>query len=729
MRAIFSDGHDAAITEFTPAPSRRGFLKLAAAGGAGLTLSLTLDAPALAAAPPGSPPINPQAFIRIATDDTVTVLIKHLEMGQGTASGLAMVVAEELDADWGQMRIAFAPANAALYNNLAFGTVQGTGGSTGMANSFMQLRQAGAAARGMLVAAAAKLWQVPGAEITVSDGVVSHGGRQARFGALADAAAREAVPEAPRLKDPKAFKLIGKEGVRRLDAPAKTDGTAPFTLDLTRPGMRIAVIARPPRFGATVQSVDAVAAKAVPGVVDIVAIPAGVAVLAENSWAALTGRDALKIAWNEEKAEKRGTAELTAAYHKLAETPGRVAARAGDVRGFDGLAKKLEMRFDVPYLAHAPMEPLDAVIEMGVGEVQIWAGSQIPTLDQFNVGRVLGLTPDKVKIHTQYAGGSFGRRAIADSDFMVEAAQIVKATGGKYPVKLMWSREDDIKGGRYRPMFHHWVRGGLDAQGRPVLWHQRLVGQSIIAGTPFAGGMIKDGIDKTSVEGAANLPYAIPNLQVELHTTEVGVPVLWWRSVGHTHTAFSTEIFVDELARLAGADPVAFRRALLADHPRHRAVLDLAADKAGWGAPLPAGMARGVALHESFGSVVAQVAEVRLVDGKPKVERVVCAIDCGIAVYPDAVRAQMEGGIVYGLSAALFGAITLKDGVVEQSNFHDYRVLRIDETPKIEVHIVPSAAPPSGVGEPGVPPIAPAVANALRQLTGKPVQQLPIIGA
>jgi isoquinoline 1-oxidoreductase beta subunit len=439
------------------------------------------------------------------------------------------------------------------------------------------------------------------------------------------------------------------------------------------------------------------------------------------------GRQALRIDWDESRAEARGSDELFAAYRALAGQPGARARRDGDPdAALAGAARVLEAVYEFPYLAHAPMEPLDCVIRLAPDGCEVWAGSQLPTIDQAVVARVVGLPPDRVRIHTLLAGGSFGRRATPDADVAGEAASIAKAIGGRQPVKLVWTREDDITGGRYRPLYVHRLRAGLDTSGRIVGWEHRIVGQSILKGTPFEAGLVKNGIDPSSVEGATSLPYDIPAVGVELHTTEVGVPVLWWRSVGSTHTAFSTETFLDELARATWQDPVDVRRTLLRRHPRHLGVLELAAQKAGWGQPLPTGRARGVAVHESFNSVVAHVAEVSLgPDGLPRVERVVCAVDCGIAINPDAIRAQMEGGLGYGLGAALWSEVTLVEGRVQQSNFDTYRPLRIEDMPVVEVHIVPSAAAPTGVGEPGVPPIAPAVANALFHLTGQRVRRLP----
>jgi isoquinoline 1-oxidoreductase subunit beta len=706
-------------------PSRRRFLTSTALAGATLVLGLRLPARPAGAA---EGDFAPNAFVRIAPDNTVTIIGKHLEMGQGAFTGLATILAEELDADWSQVRVEPAPADAERYNNLRWGPFQGTGGSNAMANSWEQMRRAGATARAMLVEAAAREWGVPAAEITVERGVVRHApsGRRATFGQLAPKAAALTPPAHVHLKDPKDFKLVGQR-LPRLDGAAKTDGTARFTLDFTLPGMLTALVARPPRFGATVTTFDATAARRVKGVRHVVQIPSGVAVVASSFWAARKGREALRVSWDERSAEMRGTEELYAAYRALAARPGTPARREGDVD--DALrtaVRVLEAVYEFPYLAHAPMEPLDAVVRLSDDGCDLWAGSQATTLDQRAVARVVGLPPSRVRVHTQLAGGSFGRRTTPDSDVATEAASVVKAIGGDVPVKLVWTREDDIQGGRYRPLYVHRLRAGLDGHGNVVAWEHRIVGQSIVAGTPLESARVKNGVDVTSVEGAANLPYAVPNLAVELHTTTVGVPVLWWRSVGSTHTAYSTETFLDELAHAAGRDPLELRLALLAKHPRHRAVLHLAADKAGWGQPLLPGRGRGLAVHESFDTVVAQVAEVsRRPDGLPRVERVVCAVDCGTAINPDIVRSQMEGSIGYGLAAALWSEITLVRGRVQERNFDGYRPLRIGEMPAVEVHIVPSAAPPTGAGEPGLPPIAPAVANAFFHLTGRPVRRLP----
>ncbi|WP_341704692.1 xanthine dehydrogenase family protein molybdopterin-binding subunit [Ferrovibrio sp.] len=708
-----------------PKASRRRFLQGAGAASLGLVVGFHW-APRNAAAMTGRPEML-TAFIRIAPDNTVTVLSKHLEMGQGSYTGLATIVAEELDADWAQIRAEGAPADAKLYANLAFGTVQGTGGSTAIANSWDQLRKAGATARAMLVAAAAQQWKVPAGEITVARGVLSHkSGKKASFGQLAAAAAQQTPPADVTLKDPAKFQYIGKK-VARLDAVAKSTGKAQYALDVRLPGMATALVQRAPLFGGKVKNFDAAAAKAVPGVLDVVQISNGVAVVAKNFWAAKLGREALQVEWDDSAAEKRGSEQIMAEYKELARQPGLPARKDGDVdAAFAGAAKIIEATYDFPYLAHAPMEPLDCVVKLDGDGCEIWAGDQFQTIDQMNAARVLGLKPEQVKINTLYAGGSFGRRANIVSDYIVEGAEIAKAYG-KAPVRLVWTREDDIQGGRYRPMYHHTLKAAIDAQGNITAWQHRIVGQSILAGTPFEAVMVKNGIDHTSVEGAANLPYAIPNMSVELHTTKVGVPVLWWRSVGSTHTAFATEVFLDEIAAATRQDPVALRRKLLAKHPRHLGVLNLAAEKAGWGKPLAKGRMRGVAVHESFSSFVAEVAEVVLQpDGSWKVDRVVAAVDCGIPINPDIIRAQVESGIGFGLSATIKPGLSLTDGRVDQSNFHDYEVLRIHEMPKIEVHIVPSKEKPTGIGEPGTPPVAPAVANALMSGTRQVFRALPL---
>jgi isoquinoline 1-oxidoreductase subunit beta len=724
-------------TRAAPSPTRREFLKSAGTVGAfALTIGFEWAGSArrslAGAAARANTAFAPNAFLRIGADGTVTVIAKHVEMGQGAYTGIATVIAEELDADWEKVRVESAPADAKRYANLAFGTIQGTGGSSAMANSWNQLREAGGKARAMLLAAAAKEWKVPLAELTVDTGTVHHAGtkRQAGFGALVATAATLPIPETVQLKDPKDFKLIGHHPPR-VDAAAKSDGTAQFTIDVVLPGMLVALLQRPPLFGSTVKSFDASAAAAVPGVVKVVQVPGGVAVIAKGFWAAKQGRDALKIEWDDANAEKRSSATLMDEYRRLADQPTLPARKDGDAaQAIKGATRRVSASYEFPYLAHAPMEPLDAVVKLNANSCEIWAGDQFQTIDQANAARTAGLDPQQVSIHTLYAGGSFGRRANVGSDYIVEAVSIAKAYGADgTPIKLQWTREDDIRGGLYRPMYFHKLEAGLDAKGQLIGWSHVIVGQSIMAGGAFAG-MIKNGVDPTSVEGASTIAYDIPNVTVDLSTTKTGVPVLWWRVVGSSHTAFAVEAFIDEVAHAAGQDGFTFRRKLLEQHPRMKAVLELAADKAGWGTPLPPGKGRGIAVAEAFKTFVAQVAEVSVGnDGQVRVDRVVCAVDCGTPINPDIIAAQMEGGVGFGLGAVLFGAITLKDGRVEQDNFNAYRVLRINEMPKVEVHIVPSTEPPTGVGEPGVAPLGPAVANAIFAVTGKRNYVLPFTKA
>ena len=713
--------------------TRREVLKLISASGAGLVLGMHLPvnpAAAMHTATKTTGALEPNAFVRIAPDNTVTVIIKHLEMGQGTFTGLATLVAEELEADWSQIVAEPAPADAQRYNNLLWGNMQGTGGSTAIANAYEQMRQAGAAARMMLVAAAAKQWGVDSGQITVHQGVVHHkaSGKQAGFGQLATLAASLPVPapEEITLKATEDFKLIGKQNLLRKDV-GKVDGSAVFTQDIQLPGMLTAVITHPPRFGARLKRVDASQSLAQPGVVDVVTLPTGVAVIAQDFWSAQSAREELDIEWDVSQAFGKSSEELLAEFKVQAKKPGLVARKDGDTgAAMQGAAQVLESHYSFPFLAHATMEPMNCVAQVTEAGCEIWNGAQIQTTDQENIAQALGIKPEQVKINTLYAGGSFGRRANPLSDYILEAALIAKSRPGT-PVKLVWTREEDTQGGYYRPMYYHEIRAGLDKDGKPIAWEQRIVGQSILKNTPFEEFLVKDGIDATSVEGASTLPYAIPNMQVDVHDMVLPVPVLWFRSVGHTHTAFSTEVFIDELARAARQDPIAYRMKLLQGHPRHQGVLKLAAQKADWDSPLPKDRGRGVAVHESFSSFVAQIVEVSINNNDEiKVERVVCAIDCGIAINPDIVKAQMEGGIAFGLGPALMSTITFNQGEVMQGNFDGYEVLTMDKMPEVEVHIVPSAEPPTGVGEPGVPPIAPAVANALSAITGKRFHQLPL---
>ena len=716
-------------------PTRRAFLKGA---GTATAMALTIGfewvgttrrAAAIATPSPGSL-FTPNAFLRIGTDGSVTVIAKHVEMGQGAYTGIATIVAEELDADWSRVRVESAPADAKRYANFTFGTLQGTGGSSAMANSWTQLREAGGKARAMLLSAAASKWHVPVAELTVEKGIVYHAGskRQATFGSLVATAASLPVPEKVALKDPKDFKLIGRP-VPRVDVPAKVDGSAQFTLDVVLPGMLVALLKRPPLFGATVKSFDISAANAIPGVVKVVQVPGGVAVIAKGFWAAKQGRDALRVEWDDTNAEKRSSAALMDEYRRLADQPAASARKQGDAaQAIRNASHKLSASYEFPYLAHAPMEPLDAVVKLTASRCEIWAGDQFQTVDQGNAAKTAGLDPQQVSIHTLYAGGSFGRRANAGSDYIVEAVSIAKAYGADgTPIKLQWTREDDIHGGLYRPMYFHKLEAGLNDKGELSGWRHVIVGQSIVADTFLGAMMIKDGIDPTSVEGAATIPYAIPNIAVDLSTTKTGVPVLWWRVVGSSHTTFAVEAFIDEVAHVAGEDGFTFRRKLLEHQPRMKAVLELAAEKAGWSSgPMPKGKGRGIAVAEAFKTFVAQVAEVSVDEaGNVKVDRVVCAVDCGTPINPDIIAAQMEGGIGFALGAVLHGRITLRDGHVEQGNFNSYRVLRMNEMPKVEVYIVPSTEAPTGVGEPGVAPLGPAVANAIFAATGQRIHVLP----
>jgi len=707
--------------------SRRDFLQTSVLAGGGLVLGVCLPGVARAtqAARQPSSTFAPNAFVRVGTDESVTVIVNHSEMGQGTYTGLAMLVAEELEADWSRVRVEPAPVDP-VYNHTIFG-IQATGGSTSTWSEWERLRKAGAAARLMLTAAAADSWNVEQASCRAQNGEVVHPASQRRlsYGQLVEKASRLTPPQNVTLKDPEHFRIIGKS-TKRLDTPSKTNGQAVFGLDVNVPGMLVAVVARSPVFGGNVRSFSAVKSKAVPGVRHVVEIERGVAVVADGFWPAKLGREALEITWNEGPLATLDSRGQGAQYAELAQRPGAVARKEGDpTNALDGAARQLEAVYELPYLAHATMEPLNCVADVRADGCDVWTGTQFQSVDRDAAARDAGLKPEQVRLHTTLLGGGFGRRAAIDSHFVREAVQVSKAVGR--PVKVIWTREDDLRGGYYRPRAYHSLSAGLDAGGSPVAWRQRVVCQSFLTGTPFEPAYVKDGVDDTAVEGAKDLPYEIPNMVVDWQPAPGGVPVLWWRSVGHSHTAFVVESFLDELAHAAGKDPYEYRRALLGNRPRHKRVLELAAEKAGWGKPLSQGLGRGIALHESFGSFLAQVAEVSVSrEGTLKVHRVVCAIDCGPVVNPDTVRAQMEGGIVFGLTAALYGEITFENGRVKQRNFHNYPMLRINEMPEVDVHIVPSSEKMGGVGEPGVPPVAPAVANAIFALTGKRVRRLPI---
>jgi isoquinoline 1-oxidoreductase beta subunit len=711
-----------------PSINRRDFLKTGAAVGGGLLISVYLPELARAANrfnEPTPAPFAPNAFIRIGTDDIITVIINKSEMGQGPYTSLPMLAAEELEADWSKVRFEAAPVDA-VYNHTVYG-VQMTGGSTSTASEWERFRKAGATARVMLIAAAAQNWNVDAASLKAEKSFVIHAtsGRRASYGSLADMAAKIPPPKDVPLKDPKDYKIIGKP-TRRLDTPAKVDGSAQFGIDVQVPGMLTAVIARAPVFGGKVVSFNADQARAVKGVKDVIQVPFGVAVIATGFWPAKLGRDKLEIKWDDGANANLSTTAMRQEFAKLAQSPGLVAKKVGDpAKALAGATKTINAEFEVPYLAHATMEPLNCAVDLRSDSCEIWTGTQFQSGDRMAAASIAGLKPEQVKIHTTFLGGGFGRRANPANDFVAEAVHVAKAA--KVPVKVVWTREDDTRGGYYRPMWYDRMVGGVDANGNPIAWTHTIVGQSIIAGTPFEGFLVKNGIDDTSVEGAADLLYGIPNVQVDLHTAKLTIPVLWWRSVGHSHNGFAVEAFFDELAHAGEKDPFELRRTLLANQPRMKALLELVAEKAKWGTPVTSGRGRGIATHFSFDSYVAQVAEVSVdKNGEVRVHKVVCAVDCGRVINPDSVIAQMQGGIVFGLSAALKGAITFEDGRVQQRNFHDYQMLRINESPEIEVHIMPSNEPPTGVGEPGVPPVAPAVANAIFAATGKRIHRLPI---
>ena len=734
MRIEWMDGAAAPTPEFSRVerPARRSFMKTAGALGGGLVLGFFVPGSNRFANAQAAKPVSaPNAFLRIAPDNTVTVMVNRLEFGQGVHTSLPMLMAEELDADWSQIRSELAPAADAFKDPL-FG-IQMTGGSGTIAHSFTQYREIGARARAMLIAAAAQQWKVAPEQCKAAKGMI-HGpsGQKASFGSVADAAMSLPIPEKVVLKDPKSFRLIGKP-MPRLDARAKASGKQEFGIDHAVPGMKVAVVARPPVFGAKVAKFDAAKAKAIKGVIDVLEVPtdrggSGVVVIADGFWPAKQGRDALQIEWDSSTVDKVDSVRQLAEYKALATQPGAVA-RDADISRLAAAPKKITAEYQFPYLAHAPMEPLNCVIDLQADACTMWVGSQFQTFDQMAIARTAGLKPEQVTLHTMMAGGGFGRRAVPSSDYVVEAVNVAKvylASGKKGALKVIWSREDDIKGGYYRPSHLHRAEIGLDEKGNIVAWDHNIVGQSIISGTPFEPMMVKNGVDATMIEGMGE-PYQVP-LKLAVHNAKQNVPVLWWRSVGSTHTAFVMETLIDEAAQVAGVDPVAYRKQLIGnEHPRHIAALDLAVEKSGYGKKaLPAGHAWGVAVHESFNTVVAYVVEASVEKGVPKLHRVTGAIHCNLAVNPLTIEAQAQGAILMGLGMTLPGAaITLKDGVVEQQNFSEYTVARMPDMPQVAIHIVPSNDPPSGMGEPGLPPLAPAFANALAKLTGKRLRKLP----
>ncbi|MEM6985274.1 MAG: xanthine dehydrogenase family protein molybdopterin-binding subunit [Pseudomonadota bacterium] len=715
-----------------PAVTRRTFVKLTALSGLAIGFGnvLAADGDAAAAESAFEGP-NPSDFVHIAPDGTVTIQINRLEFGQGSHTGLSRTLADELDADWSKVNAVLAKAGEA-YKDPVFG-IQMTGGSTAIANSFTQYRELGARARAMLVAAAADAWGVDAADVKTENGLLmGPSGQSASYGDMSTAAMQMAVPETVELKSAEHFRFIGK-GVNRLDTQAKSTGRQNFGMDVIRPNMKTVLVARPPHFGGKVKSFDAAATKQIKGVVDVMEVEldrgaTGVAVVADGYWQAKTGRDALQVEWAS-TSMLPDTDAMTAEFTELLGTPG-LPARAADTSKLDGAAKTITADYTFPFLAHTPMEPLNAVIEVADGQCDVWTGTQFQTFDQMTVAGVLGLTPDKVTIHTQFAGGGFGRRATPTSDYLADTARVMKAwqaAGHSEPLKLVWSREDDVKGGYYRPFTMHRAQIGLDDAGDIAAWKHTIASVSILKGTAFESFFVKDGVDASATEGVGDTAYDIP-IALDVHHPELPIPVLWWRSVGHTHSAFVMETLIDRVAAEGGKDPVDLRRTLLAKHPRHLAALDMAVEKSGYGSrTLPEGQAWGVAVHESFGSVVAHVVEASVTDGRPRVHKVTSCIHCNTAVNPKSVEAQIQGSTLMGIGMMIDGAqITFKDGEVQQSNFHDYKVARMPDMPDIEVHIVPSQDPPTGVGEPGLPPIAPAVANAVFALTGKPVESLPM---
>jgi isoquinoline 1-oxidoreductase beta subunit len=714
---------------------RRSFLKLAGVGGLaiGAFPHLAMAQADGGATPPGGlkPTQQPLAFVQIAPNGEITVTHNRLEFGQGVQTGLPMILAEELDADWNMVR-SKSGTNDAAYHDPVFG-MHLTGGSNSIKNSFTQYRELGARARAMLLSAAAARWNVDVATLRTQAGtVLGPGGRRLGYGELAEAAMALPVPEKVTLKDPKDFRIIGRP-TTRLDARAKSSGRQDFGIDVKQPGQLTAVVAHPPVFGARLKAVDDSAARAVKGVKAVLRVPLdrgaeGVAVVADGYWPAKMGRDALKLQWDTSAVEKVDSEKQLVQYRELAAKPGPRKFDA-DMAPLAKAPRQLEAEFVFPYLAHAPMEPLNCIVKLSADRAELWVGTQSAGLDGAAAARALGLKPEQVSVHVQMAGGGFGRRFVGSSDYVVEACQIAKAArtaGLTAPVRLVWSREDDIKGGYYRPMHLHRARIGFDERGKVLAWDHVIVGQSILTGTVFEPFQVKDGIDGTATEGMRD-PYPLP-MRLTVHHPKVNVPVLWWRSVGSTHTAFVMETLLDEIARSTRQDPVAYRMRLFGDkHPRHRAALQLAVDKSGYGKKqLAQGRAWGVAVHESFQSVVAYVVEASVKDGQPVLHRATAGVHCNLAVNPRSVEAQVQGAAVMGLSMCLPGsAITLKDGEVQQSNFGDFSVARITNVPEFDVHVVPSADAPTGIGEPGLPPLAPAFANALARLTGKPLRQLP----
>lgn len=742
MSVLMHDTHD------TPAAlPRRGFLKLGAAAGGGLMISFALplraqpdrkekppekavgEAAEKATGEAGALARN--AFIRIDREGLVTLVMHKVEMGQGTYTSMPMLLAEELEVDLAKVKLEHAPPDNERYGDPLLGG-QVTGGSTSVRGAWVPLRQAGAMARMVLVDTAAERWGVPAAQCSVANGVVTHAasGRSLHYGQLVEDAARRPAPTKVPLKAPKDFKLIGTP-VKRLDSADKVNGKAVFGIDVRLPGMLIATVAASPVVGGTLKGSSDAKAMAVKGVRQVLKIDNAVAVVGDHMWAVRQGVAALEPSWTDGPQAGFDNAALAAAMQAAAARPGAVARNDGDAAQALAQAgvRKLEAVYELPFLAHATMEPMNCTVLLQPDGCDIYVGTQVPTIAQGAVAKLTGLPLDKVRIHNHLLGGGFGRRLEVDS--VVQAVAFAKRAQPGTPIKFVWTREEDIQHDMYRPYYHDRLAAALDAQGRPLAWTHRVTGSSIMA--RFAPPAVKNGVDPDAVEGAKDMPYKIPNVMVDYVRHEPPVPTAFWRGVGPTHNIFVVESFIDELAAAAGADPFEYRRGLLADAPRERRVLELAAQKAGWGTPVKpiAGkrVGRGISVQFAFGSYMAQVAEVAVADdGEVQVLRVVCALDCGQVVNPDTVQAQIESGVNFGIGAALWNEITFAQGKVQQSNFHDYRMLRMNESPTIEVHMVQSTEDPGGIGEPGTSALAPALANAVFAATGQRVRKLPIAG-
>ena len=703
--------------------SRRGFLKVAAAAGGGLLVGVWIPNLRGKDETSATDGFEPNAFLRINRDGRIVLTMPYVEMGQGTYTSIPMLIAEELEVDLSQVQLEHAPPNEKLYSNPIFG-LQATGGSTSIRAAWNPLRMAGATARTALVSAAARRWNVDPSTCRAERARVLHDstGRAASFGELADDAAAAPVPKDVALKEPAAFRLIGTPA-KRLDTPSKVNGSATYGIDVRPAGVRFATLTQSPVFGGRVKAVDDTAARAVKGVLQIVRLDDAVAVVAEHMGAAKKGLAALQIQWDEGPHANLTTADIASELDQATLGPGAVARNAGDAdRALQSAARRLDAVYQVPLLAHAAMEPMNCTVDVRPDQCEVWVGTQVVARAQMAASQVTGLPPEKVIVHNHLIGGGFGRRLEVDG--VTRATQI--ATNVKGPVKVVWTREEDIQHDMYRPFFFDRLSAGLDERGRPIAWHHRFAGSSVLA--RWLPPAFQNGIDPDTVECAATLAYDIPNVHVEYKRVEPpGIPTAFWRSVGPSHNVFVVESFMDELAAAAKQDAVAYRRTLLGSSPRLRAVLDLAAEKSGWGGRLPARAGRGVAIQYGFGTYMAQVAQVEVAtDGTVRVRRVDCAVDCGTVVNPNTVEAQVQGAVIFGLSAALHGEITLKAGRVEQSNFHDYPVVRMNEAPEIAVHVVRNSEAPGGIGEPGTPAVMAAIANAIYAATGTRLRKMPI---